>query len=513
MSLVYAAPVVMSPLNGAVGVLTGKGIASGVPATAAASGRLVTNPIDLGLGTYAEFDVVLQQCNTPIVTAMPAGSLQLEYSTDGNGFAPNVIAGGAPTAIAVTAAVEGSYPLISQNKVYRYAKVRYIPTGGVTLTAIQAASATTPASAVQAMDITADELFVVVATTTAAGFNVYGWAQTTTPMGAAATTINANLLVGTTIQPMSIQLYKSTPIGAATNNQYYVAAAGGTSPFFSVAPISSAGVMGAVLQPAVGAITVGKCAAWWPNSTNGVTFVGFCGTTTPFVQFYQFTLTNSTLGAIQVLGTTPAVGNATFMEFSPDGNWLLIVGATAPFAAIHSVTVTTNAQGVTTMTLGPAITKPATAVNSAPLVCRWHPTMERVAIANATTVVEYAIYRQSQVVAGTTLAWGPVCPVTSVNTGVLGCRYTPDGSHILIPDTLAGKMFQAFPIKDTITAWGTVHTGPTVATGITQGNDALVTPNMQYLIMGGAGGAILLQTSPWNICVQMTVTLTAQSAN
>ena len=517
MAIQTTATVIMSPLNGQVGGATSKGIAIGVPTQVAAQGRTVTNPVYLAPGTFGEFDVNLQQTNTPVVTAMPAGSIQLEISNDGNGFAPvpaaasNVPQVSAP--VAVTAAVEGQYVMPYANKAWAYAKLRYILTGGVTLTAIQAAATSTPASAVQAMDMTADELFIAVATSTAAGCNITAWAQTTTPMTATSATVNGNLLVGTTIQPMGINFFKAIPIGAATNNQYYVAAAGGTSPFFSVAPISSAGVMGVVQQPAVGAITVGKCAAWWTGQpVAGTTFVGFCGTTTPFVQIYAYNVLNSTLGPIQVLGVTPAVGNATFMEFSPDGNYLLLVGATAPFAVIHPVTVQTNAQGVTTLTLSAAITKPATAVNSAPLVCRWHPTMERVAIANATTVVEYAIYRQSNVVAGSSLAWGPVIPTTSVNTGVLGCRYTPDGSHILIPDTLAGKMFQAFPIKDMVTAWGTVHTGPTVATGITQGNDAFVTPNGQYLVVGGAGGAIFLQTSPWNICVQMTVTITAQSA-
>lgn len=520
MSVAIAPGVIMTPLNGVVGGSTNKNTAlNGTPAQVVAQGRLVTQPVDCGLGTYGEFSVDLMATNAPIATAMPAGSLVLEVSGDGGGFWPvpaaasNVPQISAP--VAVTAATEGRYPIpFAGSKGWRYARVRYQLTGGVTLSAIQSAATTTPASAVQALAMTSDELFLAVATTTAAGLNIYGWAQTTTPTAAAATSTNFNALVGTTIQPGGINFYPAAP-ATATNNQYYLAAAGATTPFASIVPISSAGVAGVVIQPAVGGITVGKAAFWWPTQSGDTTFFAYVGTTTPFIQVYAFNVRTSTLGQIQVLGTLPSVGNLTFGEFSPDGNWLMVCGATAPFLQILPVTVTTTA-GVVSMTLGTAITKPATAVNSAPLCCRWHPTMERVAVANATTVVEYSIYRATtnSIMGTSTLAFGPIVPATSVNTGVVSCRYTPDGSHILIPDSLAGKMFQAWSLRDCQTLWvTTVQVGPTVATGITQGNDALVTPNGQYLVMGGAGGAVFLQTSPWNLGVQMGVTLQGLSAS
>jgi hypothetical protein len=498
----------LTPLNGTVGGSTNS--KTNLSVSNPVNGSLVSNSFDLGTVTNALVVADLMKCNVPIATAMPAGSLQWEYSADGNGFAPNVVAGGAPTAIAVTAAVEGSYPLLLQNKSFRYGRVRFIPTGGVTLSAIQTAAATTPASAVNALAMTPDELYLAMVTTTAAGVNVYGFAQTTTPLAAAATTVNANILVGTTAGIAGAN-FCPRPL-AETNNVYYLAAAGGTTPFLGIMPISSTGVSATVIQPTAGAITAGKCAFWHPLNSSGYSFVGYVGTTTPYLAVYLFNLGTGALGVVQSLGTIPSVGNLTFAEFSPDGNYLMVCGGTAPYVQIFPVTITVSG-GVPAMTLGAAITTPATSVAAAALCCRWHPRMERVAVATATTVLEYAIYRQpgGAIMGSQALAFGPQVPVSSVNTGVLSCRYTPDGSHILIPDTLAGKMFQSFPIKDTQTAWGTVHTGPTVATGITQGNDALVTPNGQYLVVGGAGGAIFHQTSPWNICIQMGASLCGQS--
>lgn len=506
---------VLTPLNGAPGGSSNGKTNFGIAPLGQASpvqGSLVSNPIDLGSSTFGEFDFDLMKTNTPIATAMPAGSLQLEVSMDGNGFWPipaaasNVPQVSAP--VAVTAATEGRYIIPFANKSWRYAKVRYCLTGGVTLSAIQAAATTTPASAVQALAITPDELFLGVVTTTAAGFNVYGFAQTTTPLAAAATTTNANLLVGTTAGVASAN-FCPLAIGAATGNQYYMSVAGGTSPFFSIAPISSAGVMGTVIQPAAGGITAGKATSWHPSGK----FVGYCGTTTPFLIIYAFNPASGTLGQAQVLVNTPAVGNATFFEFSPDGNFLLICGATAPFAAIHPVIISADGSS---LSLGAALTNPATAVNSAPLCCRWHPRMERVVIANATTAIEYAFYRQAggAILGSQSAAWGPIVPATTVNGGVVSCRYTPDGSHLLIADTLAGKMFQAWALKDCQTLWNTtVQVGPTVATGITQGNDLLVTPSLQYLVLGGAGGAVFLQTSPWNLGVQMACSVAGASAS
>ena len=510
MSVILSPTALVTPLNGTVG---GSGSQKNLAFGTAVQGTMVSNPIDLGALTFGRFDVDLMKCNVPIATALPAGSIGLEVSGDGNGFSPipaaasNVPQSSAP--VAVTAATEGRYSIrIAADKDWRYARIRYALTGGVTLSAIQAAATTTPASAVNALAITPDELFVAAWTTTAAGVNIYGFAQTTTPMAAAATTTNFNGLVGTGVGIAGIN-FNPLPL-SGTGNNYYLAAAGGTTPFFSIVPVSSAGVAGTVIQPAAGGITVGKAAFWHPNGY----FVGYVGTTTPFCQIYAFNPTTGTLGQAQVLGTLPSVGNLTFGEFSPDGNWLMVCGATAPYVQILPVTVTGTAPNQT-LTLGTAITTPATASNSAPLMCRWHPRMERVAVANATTVVEWTIYRMGNAITGTnTIAFGPIIPATSVNAGVIGCRYTPDGSHMLIPDTKAGKMFEAWSLRDTQTLWvTTVQVGPTVATGITQGNDALVTPNGQYLILGGAGGAVFLQTSPWNLCAQMGVTVSGASAN
>ena len=506
--------VLLTPLNGTPGGSTNSrtNFAMGTPV----QGSLVSNPVDLGGATFGQFDIDLMKTNTPIATAMPAGSLQLEVSADGNNYsvipaaASNVPQVSAP--VAVTAATEGRYVIPFANKGWRYAKVRYSLTGGVTISAIQAASTTVPASAVNALAITSDELFLAMVTTTAAGVNIYGVAQTTTPLAAAATTVNANILVGTS-PGIAGANFNPLAIGSATGNKYYLAAAGGTSPYLGIMPVSSAGVAGTVIQPAAGGITAGMACSWHPTGN----FIAYCGTTTPFLIVYAFNPATGTLGQAQALSNIPAVGNATFCEFSPDGNFLLIVGATAPYAAIHPVTINTNTStGVSTLDIGPALTKPSTAVNSAPLCCRWHPRMERVAIANATTVVEWAFYRQpgGSTMGSQSAAWGPIVPATSVNTGVLSCRYTPDGSHVLIPDTLSGKMFQAWSIKDTGTLWvTTVQTGPTVATGITQGNDALVTPSGQYMVLGGAGGSIFEQIGPWNLGVQMGVSFSAQTAN
>ena len=509
--LTVQSAVLLTPLNGTVGGSTNqKNVTPGTPV----QGSVVSNPIDLSLATFGQFDIDLMQTNTPIATAMPAGSLQLEVSSDGNGYSPipaaaaNVPQVSAP--VAVVAATEGRYVIPFANKGWRFARVRYTMTAGVTLSAIQTAAATTPASAVNALAMTPDELFLAMITTTAAGVNIYGFAQTTTPLAAAATTINGNILVGTSPGVAGAN-FCPLAIGAQTGNNYYLAAAGGTSPFFSVAPVSSAGVMGTVIQPSAGGITVGKCAFWHPSGN----FVGYVGTTAPSAIIYAFNPATGTLGQAQVLGQTISVGSATFAEFSPDGNWFMVCGGTAPIVQIFPVISTPPGFGVAAaLSLGPAIANPATAVGAAALCCRWHPRMERVAIFTATTVREYAFYRSAGAIMGTQSgAFGPQVPVTVVNTGVLTGRYTPDGSHILIADTLAGKMFQSFPIKDCQTAWNAVQTGPTVAAGITQGNDLLVTPNGQYLVMGGVGGAIFHQTSPWNLGIQMGAAVAGQSAS
>lgn len=497
MALIGNNQVILSPLNGPVGA---SGIFSGPTVI---KGMMETPAFDAGQYTNFAMQADIQRTNTPVVTsATQAGSLQMEASNDGNAW----VVLSTPAAIAIT--VESSNALQVTAKAMRYYKARYILTGGGTISALQTFSGTAPGAAVVGIAFTPDGLFVGMAVATAVNLDIYPFAQTTTSLGTQVTgTAGGGTPASNAIAVCPL------PLGSSGSN-YYFALAGGTTPFGGVVPLTSGGVVGTPIALPQALPGAGKDVSWHPSGQ----FIIFGGSTTPFLTCFSFNPATGQFGSVQALGQIPACGNLTCAKFSPDGNFLLVAGATTTQAfQVFPVVVTPGVGGgLPTLTLGAALANPGNMPAAAVLAGQWHPTGNRFGVITSSTTgfFEYPLYRASinpnnPFLGGAVGFIGPRVPTTTI-VAPLGFRYSPDGAWVAFVNATTAFL-QIFPLKDVGTACGTVQTAPTAMVTASQYNDAVWSPNMQYLVVGGTGGAVFQNVFPWIFAVQLGVSVTGGS--
>ena len=504
-------------------------------------GMTVTPWIDVGPGTYvaAQLDITrsVPKGTLAVLANSAAGSFQAEFSGDGNG---GVLQTGA-VALAQNTEHSVVFPAPSTSyvtgKMMRMVKYRFVPTSTVTVEGTLLTPPTSPQGNVQTMAYTVDGLGFAIGSASSTFLDAYPYTDSTTPLGTktAATALGAAPnqcrfcpypLTGLTLGGVS---YGPTP----GSNQYYLASATGAT--LVITPLTAPAMTFGANNIITGIVpTVAKSVSWHPGitspRTNGLGasvqcppgyFCAVGGTTG--MSIVAFNPQNGTVGQIMSLSNVANVGNITCLEFSPDGNFLMVGGATSPYLTILPVYVTGSLAAGFTLNLDKAIPAPTIVPNAALIACKWHPTMEQIFYVTGTSTYLFgqAFYFNT---AGAKIPTGQYalfggkvpCPTpTGAPAAFPDClAISPDGGWLgfAASSNIASTFHAVYSIGDPMTGVGAAATLVAGATGQTTATSIVWHPNNQTIITGGAT-SLFISIYPWLVGVDTAITVQANTTN
>lgn len=481
------------------------------------SGMAVTPWIDVGTATYigAELDIhrSIPKGTLAALAHMAAGSWQAEYSADGN----NGVLQATPVAVAQDG--EKSYqlpPLTTMTKLLRYVKYRYAFTSSsITVEGTILTPPTVPSGTVQSCAYTGDGLGFLQGVATTPYLNAYPYTDSTTPLGTQTT--------GTALSsaPNQVRFCPAPLSGTPGNNQYYAACVTTTTLVIQAftAPTMAFGAQ-TIVTPTP---STPKSVSWHPGIVNprqnalGVSvpcgpglFVAVAGT--GGISIYAFNPANGVLGAAQPLSNTPNVGNITCIEFSPDGNFLLVGGGTSPYVTVLPVYIAQNG-GVFSLNLDAAIAVPTSLPNAALRSCKWHPTMEAIYATTGTTTYLFGwafLFNSSGAwMQGRYAAFGNAIPMPTSGAPVAfpdNLAISPDGGWLAVADATSTYFHDVYALKDPATGPNVAATVVVPGAGTTAINAITWHPNGMTLTAWGAT-SVFGCIYPWLVAVDMAVTV------